>query len=66
MVLATTFLSGGSPAMAFGNLQGTAGFAQPSSIEVGARIPSLYEPYNVSALLGENVNPTEGLKRLKS
>ena len=40
-VLVTTWSSGGSPAIAFGSLQGWSGSAHPSSIDVGARLPSL-------------------------
>ena len=38
------FAAGGSPDIAFGNLQGELGSAQPSSIDVGARLPSVYPP----------------------
>ena len=41
MVLVTTCSIGGSPAIAFGSLQGRSGSAHPSSIDVGARLPSL-------------------------
>src|SRR5713226_7872763 len=36
-----TWSSGGSPASAFGRLHGLLGSAQPNSIVVGARLPSL-------------------------
>jgi hypothetical protein len=42
-VRATPCCSDGSPAIAFGSLQGCDGSAQPRSIEVGARLPSLYQ-----------------------
>jgi hypothetical protein len=40
-VRVTTCDSGGSPAIAFGSLQGCSGSAHPSSIDVAARLPSL-------------------------
>jgi hypothetical protein len=40
-VRATTCFSGGSLAKSFGSPHGTSGFAQPSSMTVGARLASL-------------------------
>ena len=39
-VFVTTWSSGGSPAMALGSLHGWSGSAQPSSMDVAARLPS--------------------------
>src|SRR5262249_23497249 len=63
-VVVTTWRSGGSPANAFGSLQGLFGSAQPSSIDDGARLPWLMPAYAVSVLTGENVTPIAGLKWL--
>ena len=43
--------------MAFGSLHGCSGLAHPSSIDVAARLPSLYPAYTLSDEEGLKVNP---------
>src|SRR3954469_13048440 len=63
-VFATTLLSGGSARKLFGRRHGAAGSAQVNSIGFGARMPSLYKTYVVSAGFGLKFKPAAGLKRV--
>src|SRR5262245_53099012 len=65
-VLVTTCSRGGSPVIAFGSLHGAPGSAHPSSIEVGARLPSLYPAYTLVDAEALKVRPMAGLSRSKA
>ena len=62
IVRATTCLSGGSPASAFGRRQGLAGSEQPSSIAEGAREAWDQDNVRSAPLVGCQVSAAEGLK----